>query len=67
MPRLVKIEKTVELPHRRAAVWPVLARTNRLNRSDQPKKCAAIAKICEAALRLDAVMLCAVELSDESC
>ena len=67
MPRLVKIEETVELPQPRAQVWPVLAKKDWINRGDQPKKCAAIAKICEAALRLDAVMLCAVELSDECC
>ena len=67
MPRLVKIEETVEPLQPRAAVWPVLAKTDWINRGDQPKKCAAIAKICEAALRLDAVMLCAVELSDECC
>ena len=33
MPRLVKIEKTVELPHPRAMVWPILAKTDWLNRA----------------------------------
>ncbi len=33
MPRLVKIEETVELPHPRAAVWPILAKTDWLNRA----------------------------------
>ena len=33
MPGLVKIEETIELPHPRAAVWPILARTDWLNRA----------------------------------
>ena len=33
MARLVKIEETIELPHPRAAVWPILARTDWLNRA----------------------------------
>jgi adenylate cyclase len=33
MPELVKIEETVELPHPRAAVWPILARTDWINRA----------------------------------
>jgi adenylate cyclase len=33
MPELVKIEETVELPHLRAAVWPILARTDWINRA----------------------------------
>ena len=33
MPDLVKIEATVELPHAREAVWPVLAKTDWLNRA----------------------------------
>jgi adenylate cyclase len=33
MPRLVKIEETVEVPHPRAAVWPALSRTDWINRS----------------------------------
>jgi hypothetical protein len=67
MPRLVNIEETVELPRPRAAVWPVLAGPDRLHRRDQPKKCAAIAKMCEAALQPEAAMLGAVEFSDECC
>jgi hypothetical protein len=34
MPRLVKIEETVELPQPRSAVWPVLAKTDWINRGD---------------------------------
>ena len=33
MPGLVNVEETVELPHSRAAVWPILARTDWLNRA----------------------------------
>ena len=33
MPELVKIEETVELPHPRATVWPILARTDWINRA----------------------------------
>ncbi len=33
MPGLIKIEETVELPHPRAAVWPLLARTDWINRA----------------------------------
>jgi len=33
MPDLVKIEETLELPHPRAAVWPILARTDWINRA----------------------------------
>ena len=33
MPRLVKIEETVELAHPRAVVWPLLAKTDWINRS----------------------------------
>jgi class 3 adenylate cyclase len=33
MPRLVKIEETVEVPLPRAAVWPLLARTDWINRA----------------------------------
>ena len=33
MPDLLKIEETVELPHPRAAVWPILARTDWINRA----------------------------------
>lgn len=33
MPRLVKIEETVELPQPREAVWPILAKTDWLNRA----------------------------------
>jgi class 3 adenylate cyclase len=33
MPALVKIEETVELLHSRAAVWPMLARTDWINRA----------------------------------
>jgi class 3 adenylate cyclase len=33
MPEQVKIEETVELPHPRAAVWPILARTDWINRA----------------------------------
>jgi class 3 adenylate cyclase len=33
MPELVKIEETVQLPHPRAAVWPILARTDWINRA----------------------------------
>jgi class 3 adenylate cyclase len=33
MPELVKIEETVELPHPHAAVWPILARTDWINRA----------------------------------
>ncbi len=33
MPDLLKIEETVELPHSRAAVWPILARTDWINRA----------------------------------
>ena len=33
MPRRVKIEETVELPHPRAAVWPILAKTDWINRA----------------------------------
>ena len=33
MAGLVKIEETIELPHPRAAVWPILARTDWLNRA----------------------------------
>jgi adenylate cyclase len=33
MPEQVKIEETVELPHSRAAVWPILARTDWINRA----------------------------------
>jgi class 3 adenylate cyclase len=33
MPELLKIEDTVELPHPRAAVWPILARTDWINRA----------------------------------
>jgi len=33
MPPLVKIEETVELPHPRAVVWPLLAKTDWINRA----------------------------------
>jgi len=33
MPDLLKIEETLELPHPRAAVWPILARTDWINRA----------------------------------
>jgi class 3 adenylate cyclase len=33
MPELVKFEETVELPHSRAAVWPILSRTDWINRA----------------------------------
>ena len=33
MPDLVKIEETMELPHPRAAAWPILARTDWINRA----------------------------------
>jgi class 3 adenylate cyclase len=33
MPRTVKIMETVELPHPRAAVWPILAKTDWVNRA----------------------------------
>jgi class 3 adenylate cyclase len=33
MPDLVKIEETLELPHPRASVWPILARTDWINRA----------------------------------
>jgi class 3 adenylate cyclase len=33
MPDLIKIEETVELPHPRAAAWPILARTDWINRA----------------------------------
>jgi len=33
MAALVKIEETVELPHPRAAVWPILSRTDWINRA----------------------------------
>jgi class 3 adenylate cyclase len=33
MPNLVKIEETVELPHSCAAVWPILAKTDWINRA----------------------------------
>jgi class 3 adenylate cyclase len=33
MPDLVKIKETVELPHAREAVWPVLAKTDWINRA----------------------------------
>lgn len=33
MPEWIKIEQTVELPHPRAAAWPILARTDWINRA----------------------------------
>jgi adenylate cyclase len=33
MPELIKIEDMVELPHSRAVVWPILARTDWINRA----------------------------------